>query len=991
MIKRVISYAADEGGGMEIIMQLQKKVGSNILVITIIVVLIVASLILFMGINNKRIVRQNESYIADATILSADHVNNRLESKLENIQMIAALCSGSIASGQINTDKILELCPDDYFDYLEFISADGQLTTPDGNTVNATDREAYINGMQGETGVCAVVDSTITNLRLFDFYTPVYYNNEIIGVLCGLYDAEGIQGIISNQFFGVRAKTYLCTGNGTVMTSTGDPNPPKNIIEAAKESEHVFGKTRDDFFRAFENHESLSFTYESKRGTENACIVPLNYNDWVLVQSFPAEITSGMRHRANNAGIFLVCCIIFAFLIYIVFLLIRKRQTEISLINMNEENINIVESVTAVFSRFAVVDLKKDSYYYVAKTDGMPPEGKYSDLIEYVNQFYINEEDMVTMAEVITPSHIQEHLTKEIDYLQYEYHINRGEDKWENLSLICLKRELGRPTAFLTAVQDITERKNKEIESRLALENAFDAAKAANNAKSEFLSRMSHDIRTPMNAVMGMAAVATMHIDDKDRLMDCLNKITTSSRHLLALINDVLDMSKIESGKVTLSEEPFNMAEMIDGLFTIMQPQIKAKNQLITMRTSNVTHEDVIGDTLRLRQVFVNIMGNAVKFTPEEGRLSLDIRELDSRIPGKACFEFVFADTGMGMDQEFIDKIFEPFSRSKNPDSNKIEGTGLGMAIAKNIVNMMDGDIKVKSKLGEGSTFTVRLHLTIQDIKEMNDKSLESLKILVADDDAIAAEATGEILNDLGMDATCVYGGEDAINEVVRHHEKGNAFSAVILDWKMPNVDGVQATATIREKIGADLPIIILSAYDWTEIEQEARDIGVDAFIAKPLFRSRLQYVLKSLVAPEHVENQEDATFDEKKYTGKRILLVDDIELNREIANELLTMKGIEVEEAYDGQMAVDIITEKPENYYDLVFMDIQMPKLNGYEATKAIRASDREDLQTIPIVAMSADAFSDDVYKSKESGMNDHVSKPIDIPKLSETLDKWL
>ncbi|MCH5267978.1 MAG: response regulator [Lachnospiraceae bacterium] len=972
--------------------QAHKKIGSNILAITIIVVLIIASLILFMGINNKRIVRQNESYIADATMLSADHVNNRFESKLDDIQMLAALYGDTMTSPEVNTEKILQLCPPNYFDYLEFFPSSGQMTTVKGDTIDITGRESFQNGMQGKTGVCTRIDPTLTNSRLFVFYTPMYYNGEIIGVLSGLYDAKGMQGIISNEFFGVTAKSYLCTGDGTVMTSNGDDTPPDNILEAAKQSEQFFGKTDEIFFRSFKNHESLSFNYKNGPNIESACIVALDYHDWVLVQSFPAQITAGMRQRADRAGVILVFCIIFAFLIYIVFLLIRKRQNEMSLIKINKENLNIIESATAIFSRFAVVDVKEDSYYYVAKTDGMPPEGKYTELIEYVSQFYINEDGYVPMVEVVAPAHIQEHLTEDRDYLQYEYHINRGEDKWENLSLICLKRENGKPISFLYAVQDITERKNREIESRIALENAFDAAKAANNAKSEFLSRMSHDIRTPMNAVMGMTAVAEMHIDDRERLEDCLHKINTSSRHLLALINDVLDMSKIESGKVTLSEEPFNMAEMIEGIFTIMQPQIKAKNQIITMRTSGIVHEDVIGDTLRLRQVFVNIMGNAVKFTPEEGRLSLDIREVDSRIPGKACYEFIFADTGMGMEQAFIDKIFEPFARSKGSDSQKIEGSGLGMAIANNIVNMMDGKIKVESKLGEGSTFTVRLHLTIQDLDEADELNLESLKILVADDDKFAAETTKEILDSMGMDATCVYGGEEAIDEVLRQHEKGEDYAAAILDWKMPNVDGVQATAEIRQKVGESVPIVILSAYDWTDIEQEAKDIGVNAFIAKPLFRSRLLYVIKSLVAPdEQPEEAETKDFDENKYSGKRILLVDDIELNREIASELLTMNGIQVEEAFDGQMAVDMLTEKSENYYDLVFMDIQMPKLNGYEATKTIRASEREDLKTIPIVAMSADAFSDDVYKSKESGMNDHISKPIDIQKLSDTLENWL
>ena len=970
----------------------KKNIGRNIFISIIIIVFIIFSLLLFMNTNTKRIISQNESYIADATILSADHVNNRFESKISDIRMIAALYMESMDSATVDVNRILELCPEKYFDYIRFIPADGQYTTSDGETVDLSTRQSYIKGMQGTSGVCTADDNWTTDSAILSFYTPMYYNDEIIGVLCGLNSIKGIEKIISNEFFGAAANVYLCTGDGTVIIATGDDMPPENILVAARDSDQFFGKTQDAFFRAFANHESLAINFKNNSETEHAYIAALEYNDWILVQSFPVGITAGMLREANNAGIVLCGSIICAFLCYIVFLLIVKRRTEISLTNENEKFSNIVESVTAVFSRFAVVDLKNDDYYYVAKTDGMPPEGKYTDLIRYVSQFYIQEKDHVTMSEVVMPEHIQKSMTEDMEYLQYEYHINRGVDKWENLSIICLKRENGKPISILYAVQDITERKLKEIESRIALQEAFDAAEAANNAKSEFLSRMSHDIRTPMNAVMGMTAVAAMHIDDKERITDCLNKITASSRHLLALINDVLDMSKIESGKITLTEEPFNLSEMIEGIFTIMQPQFKSKNQNIHIRTSNVVHEDLIGDTLRLRQVFVNILGNSAKFTPDGGSISLDICELDSQVAGKACYEFVFTDTGIGMEQSFIDEIFEPFSRSKNPNSQKIEGTGLGMAIAKNIVNMMNGDIKVESKVGEGSKFTVRVFLTIQELKETDNDSLNMLRILVADDDEVAADSTREILHNIGMDATSVYSGEDAVAEIVRHHEQGEDFSAVILDWKMPNMDGVQATAEIRKKVGDVIPVIILSAYDWTDIEQEARDIGVNAFIAKPLFRSRLIYVLRSLVNQTERSTSADVDLlDENKFNGKRILLVDDIELNREIASELLTMNGIEVECAFDGQMAVDTLEEKPANYYDLVFMDIQMPNLNGYEATKAIRASDREDLKTIPIIAMSADAFSDDVHKSKESGMNDHISKPIDIPKLMGILETWL
>ncbi len=972
--------------------QNNKEIAGRVIISVVVAVLIIGSVLVFVKTNNQNILKQNEMYISDVTLLSADNVDSRLESALNDIRTIASMTSASIDSPDVDTGEIEKLCKNSFFRYIKFLPADGTILSESGEIIDVKDREAYINGMDGKSGICAVLDSPLTKENKFSFYAPVYFHDRIIGVICGLFGENDMQSLLTGEIYGVRSKMYICSRDGELITCVGDSAPPENMLDELINSYSLSGESRENVKLSFEGDESHSFTFDSGQGEETAYIASLKYNNWVLIQRFPPEIAKSMRNRTNNAGVIMVGCTILVFVAYIIFLLVSRRRRERRLIDENREINHIVESTTKLFARFAFVDLKNDSYHYIVRTDDMPSSGKYSDLVTYISQFYIEDEGSVKMKEVISPQYITDNLTEDVDYLQYEYHINRTEDRWENMSVICLDRENGKPVSLLFAIQNITDLKQKEMQSRLALKNAFDAAKSANLAKSEFLSRMSHDIRTPLNAIMGMTTVAAMHIDDKERLADCLNKITSSSRHLLALINDILDMSKIESGKVTLSEEPFNLAEFTESVMTIMNPQIKAKNQKFSMSTTNVVHEDVIGDSLRLRQVFVNILGNAVKFTPEGGSITVDISELRSRVSGKAYFEFVFTDTGIGMEESFIKDIFEPFMRSGNSDVKKIEGTGLGMPIAKNIVNMMDGDIKVESELGKGSKFTVRLYLTIQNFTDEENSCLDNLRILVADDDKDAAENTREILKSIGMDAVSVYGGEDAVREVIKHHEKNDDFSAVILDWQMPGVNGVQAASRIRESIGEDIPIIILSAYDWSDIEQEARDSGVNAFISKPLFRSRLVYVLKSLVGAENEKVNDDIReYSENRYNGKRVLLVEDNELNREIAEELLTAIGLEVEMAFDGSEAVDLIRSKPERYYDLVFMDIQMPVMNGYEATRAIRASEREDLKEIPIVAMSADAFSDDVARARDSGMNDHISKPVEIAKLSQVLEKWL
>ena len=533
----------------------------------------------------------------------------------------------------------------------------------------------------------------------------------------------------------------------------------------------------------------------------------------------------------------------------------------------------------------------------------------------------------------------------------------------------------------------------KERQQEMALQAAFDAAEAANRAKTDFLSNMSHDIRTPMNGIIGMTAIAAAHIDDRERVQDCLRKTTQASKHLLSLINEVLDMSKIESGKVELTEEEFNLSDLIDNLLTMTNAQIAQHRHELSVNISGVTHEAVIGDSLRIQKVFTNLMGNAVKYTPDGGRIRLSITEKPSNQARVGCYEVVFEDNGIGMSEEFLGRVFEPFSRS-NDDSrvNRVQGTGLGMTISRNIVRMMGGDIKVESKLGVGSRFTVTIYLKLQDAEEIHYDRFVDLDVLVADDDDLSLESCCGMLNDLGMKAEGVSTGAEAVERVVLHHRQKRDYFACILDWKMPDMDGIATTRAIRRAVGEDVPIIIISAYDWSYIEQEARAAGANAFISKPLFRSRLAKTFSALVGEE--EQDQRSPLEEMgrlDLTGKRALLVEDNELNAEIATEILGMTGITVERAADGLEAVDRMDDCPEDYYDVIFMDIQMPRMNGYDAARAIRAMPRSDCRKVPIIAMTANAFAEDVHAAKTVGMNEHIAKPLDLNTLAKILKKWI
>jgi len=562
-----------------------------------------------------------------------------------------------------------------------------------------------------------------------------------------------------------------------------------------------------------------------------------------------------------------------------------------------------------------------------------------------------------------------------------------------NTALLVKDDESGDIIAMVNA-RDVTAQREEEHKKREALRAAYEAANRANSAKSEFLARMSHDIRTPMNAIIGMTAIAEMHLDDKERVADCLGKITVSSKHLLGLINEVLDMSKIESGKVDLQEEDFVLPDLIDNLLTMCKPQIKAKNHELTVSIHGIENEKVVGDSQRIQQSFMNLMSNAIKYTPEGGKIRLSITEKLTGKPGIGCYEFIFEDNGIGMSREFQKSMFEPFSRAEDERVEKVQGTGLGMAITKNIVQMMNGTIDVESELNKGTKITVTIYLKLQDVDEnITYEQFVDLPILVADDDEAACEYTCALLGELGMKGEWVLTGREAVECVTRHHEADDDYYAVIIDWKMPGMDGVATAKEIRKRVGDSLPIIILSAYDWSDIEVEAKEAGVNAFISKPLFKSRMAHIFNDLMGNDEDADQKSFLEDLSKtdFSGCRALLVEDNDLNAEIAEEIFHMMGLKVDHARNGKEAVDRMASSEEGYYDIVFMDIQMPIMNGYEATRAIRFLNREYTKKVPILAMSANAFAEDVQAAKTAGMNEHIAKPLDFRQLETVLKKWI
>lgn len=521
------------------------------------------------------------------------------------------------------------------------------------------------------------------------------------------------------------------------------------------------------------------------------------------------------------------------------------------------------------------------------------------------------------------------------------------------------------------------------------LEKARQEAVLATKAKSEFLSNMSHDIRTPMNAIVGMTAIATANIDDKQQVQNCLKKITLSSKHLLGLINDVLDMSKIESGKLTLNMEQISLREIMDSIVNIVQPQIKAKKQQFDVFIHNISTEDVYCDSVRLNQVLLNFLSNAIKFTQEGGSIYVSLYEEESPVGDNYVrVHVIVKDTGMGMSADFKGKIFDSFAREDRLRIHKTEGSGLGMAITKYIVDAMHGTIEVESEPGKGSEFHVVLDLEKAQVRE-EEMILPDWNMLVVDDDEQLCRSAVSSLNDIGIKAEWTLDGESALTMVYDRHIQNCDYHIILLDWKLPGMDGIETARKIREQLGEDIPILLISAYDWSEIEKEAREAGITGFISKPLFKSTLFYGLKQFIdiAEDNQEAQSERGMD---FSGKRILLAEDNDLNWEIAEALLSDLGLELEHAENGQICVDMFKNSPVDYYDAILMDIRMPVMSGYEATEAIRELNRQDAD-IPIIAMTADAFAEDIKKCLGCGMNAHVAKPIDIRELTKLFSKYI
>ena len=692
-----------------------------------------------------------------------------------------------------------------------------------------------------------------------------------------------------------------------------------------------------------------------------------------------------------------IICLIYVLLALLLFLLYRvsRSRTERRSILQEQKRLRVIDALGHAYDSISLVNIKTENTEIVKSSGSIKPDQKGDMLsnayLEEVIQQVIPEPFQKAYWEFVDMSTVATRL-EERETLSYTTQTVDG--RWMTIIIVPQSYDKnGKLCTVLVANRDVTEEKEREIEQDKNLRNALAAAEHANRAKTAFLNNMSHDIRTPMNAIIGFTALATAHIGSKEIVLDYLKKIHTSGQHLLSLINDVLDMSRIESGSVRIEYTVVHLPDVLHDLRTIIQGSVHSKQQDLYIDTQDVIHEDIVTDKLRLTQVLLNIISNAVKFTPVGGMINIRVLEKPCRRDGYATIIFSVKDNGIGMSTEFRKHVFDSFTREHTVTENGIGGTGLGMAITKNIVDMMGGTIRVESETGKGTEFTVMLECETsgETVKREAVPELKGARALVVDDDAETCMSVSRMLREIEMTADWTTSGREAVLRAKEAYEQNQEFKVYIIDWLMPDMNGIETVRRIRMVVGSEYPIIILTAYDWSDIEQEAREAGVTAFVSKPLFLSELREVLMNPEKRELLKNEKQKSQIESKrsYAGKKVLLVEDNELNREIATAIMAEIGLDVDIAEDGTDAVNIMSSEEGRKYDLIFMDIQMPKMDGYTATREIRTLKDTKCANIPIIAMTANAFEEDRKKAIRAGMNGHIAKPISAKIILENLDQ--
>ena len=807
------------------------------------------------------------------------------------------------------------------------------------------------------------------------------FNYEAIAVT---FSNDNILDLLSISAFDSKSDNYVINGEGRIIFNGSSfrntENRFYNVVNYLEDNSDLTNQKLLSLEKSWTEGSMITLSTKIEGVPYYVVSVPLEQSGWILVGMVDAGVVNKNISQLQNLTMGLGFSVS-ALLLFILFSIVvtsyiktkKRQQDEImfrdSLFSDLSQNVNDV---------FVILEEKTDEVVYVTPNIDSVLGVKEEDVKKDITTI-----DGINVDRLIASNLMELNKKDKISWTQEYLNNDSGETRY--LEITAYHTEFGSLKRIVIVISDRSE----ERKLQNALSSSLEIAKNANAAKSNFLANMSHDIRTPMNAIVGYSTLLIKDADDKNKIIEIGKKITYSSQHLLSLINDVLDMSKIESGRTSLNSDKVDVSEVINNISEIVQVQTKSKKQSFEIKTKGNIPPYIYADKLRLTQILLNLLSNAVKYTEKNGTISLVVEGYGNN--GQTChLRFIVSDNGQGMSREFIEKIFEPFSRETNSMTNKIQGTGLGMSITKSIIDLMGGTIDIQSELGKGSVFTVDLIFSVP-LDENDDNFFadhEITRVLVGDDEIDVTENIQSILSDAGLECDAAIGGLESVDKATRAYEDNNSYDVIILDWKMPDMDGVECVRRIRKEIGKDVPIFVLSSYDVSEIEDEAKKAGVDLFLPKPFFLSNFQRVLDTYY--QNKANTEEEGNNSDDFSGVKILVAEDNEINAEIITELLDSIGIKCVIAEDGLEALRVFTEESPDEFDMIFMDIQMPIMDGYESARRIRASNNTRAKSIPIIAMTANAFEDDVKASMASGMNAHISKPIDFERLKSIIKSF-
>ena len=937
---------------------------------------------------SKIVYEESVSHLTEVFHQSDNMLRELIDKNLTYLHMWSENLQNTSKEEEIR-DYIKKAQADAGFLEFYFLSADGNYKMVTGETGYLGLQEIIEEDIRQGNDVIANA-AVPGKSQLLVFATPkahgIYQGFEYDAIAIA-YENSDIVNVLDISAFDGNAQSYVVHSDGRVVVN---------------HSSDAWGNVYN-FFGVLREHSDMSekeineLLEKFKAGRTDAMMVNLdgrNYylvyeksdiQDWMFLGLVQEDIVNASMNSLQCSTTILVSAVVLCIAAFLISLIIQKNR--ITLRRKDTEILYREELFQKLSMNVDDVFLMLDAKTYQADYVSPNAEKLLGITVEQIQKdIYVLRKLHPEESEDFEKNYLKEiqvHEQKEWDF-ECVYQ-KTGEKRW--FHIVAMGSEVNGKKKYILVMSDRTS----DWKMNQALSEAVRAAETANRAKSTFLSNMSHDIRTPMNAIIGFATLAVSNIDDQKRVRDYLGKILSSSNHLLSLINDILDMSRIESGKIHLEETEVSLSDVLHDLKTIISGQIHAKQLDLYMDAMDVTNEDVYCDKTRLNQVLLNLLANAVKFTPAGGTVSVRLKQLPGTAKGSKLYEIRVKDSGIGMSQEFVQKIFSPFERERTSTVSRTQGTGLGMAITKNIVDMMGGTIEVQTEQGKGTEFIVRLPFRIQSEHQRIEKiaELEGLKALVVDDDFNTCDSVTKMLMRVGMRSEWTLSGKEAVLRARQSMELGDAFHAYIIDWRLPDMNGIEVTRQIRS-LGDDTPVIILTAYDWSDIEVEAKAAGVTAFCAKPLFMSDIRETLMNVIGQSQDEPETSILPKANPdFRGKCILLVEDNELNSEIAVEILNGYGFVVDTAENGAEAVEKVKNSASGNYDLVLMDVQMPVMNGYEATKEIRALADPALAGITILAMTANAFDEDRKKALECGMDGFLSKPIVIEELIAMLQK--